>query len=627
MEEYGQRNGHRSKNRTKPKWTVMVYLAGDNNLTSNCITVLQQLEAVKYTDNIRVLACFDSNTPWPKGSRYLAINGKRNKVNNGLDWEIHNDLILPRDRDHDITVQPAFCGDEYDYSRKGSHMKRTGVGEGLRRFVNWAMTKQYPKSDHYMLVLYGHGPVVGSQTFLVRENPRSSLTLPELPKILGEHFGPDADGNSRPKLDILACQNCVMNGVETAYAVRDQVDYMIGSQGLVLTSGWPYDKIIGALQNPRATPKDITKKILQTCARHMIDFTVMDRSSEQSVCDLSTLGGEEDLTKAIRALGNELRSKLDFKEVGDQKILEYPAICDAIKLARLEAQSYWGEDFVDVYDFCERLLKKCNQAIVANDQLMSQLVAEGHLEQKPGRTDLVRNLKRIIGRCITVMKSVKAMVPYSYYIGPELQYSHGLSIYFPWSMPSEPYSFEEKGVEHVLIPAFETYSRYEFVRKARWAEFLWSFYRATVRKVRRAEREFELLDNNNLSDGTVGEDIQTQSFIVTLENLQKTGSDGGIVDHDVWSYVKNYPRRNYVSPSDCRRTIEKAGRFPAGSSKYPDPHSPPISYLGWNICEFLRKVIEKPSSSNGNVKRKSARPAKAPAGVPQPPRRAVRRQP
>jgi hypothetical protein len=48
---------------TKKTWTVMVYLAGDNNLTSNCITVLQQLEAVKYTKEVRVLACFDSNTP------------------------------------------------------------------------------------------------------------------------------------------------------------------------------------------------------------------------------------------------------------------------------------------------------------------------------------------------------------------------------------------------------------------------------------------------------------------------------------------------------------------------------------------------------------------------------------
>src|SRR5687768_15728689 len=80
----------------KKTWTVMVYLAGDNNLTSNCITVLQQLEAVKYTKDVRVLACFDSNTPWPKGSRYLAINGKWHTNEKDLDWEIYNDLIITK---------------------------------------------------------------------------------------------------------------------------------------------------------------------------------------------------------------------------------------------------------------------------------------------------------------------------------------------------------------------------------------------------------------------------------------------------------------------------------------------------------------------------------------------------
>src|SRR5215218_8695803 len=135
-----------AKLRERVKWTVMVYLAGDNNLTSNCITVLQQLEAVKYRKDVRVLACFDSNTPWPKGSRYLAINGKWRQNNKALDWEIYNDLIVPKLRNHDIKA-PDFCEDE---EPKGRRMKRTGVAEGLKRFLYWAMKQG--KSDHYMLV-------------------------------------------------------------------------------------------------------------------------------------------------------------------------------------------------------------------------------------------------------------------------------------------------------------------------------------------------------------------------------------------------------------------------------------------------------------------------------------------
>src|SRR6185295_13010108 len=137
MDGNARSNGHNpAAQRGKAKWTVMVYLGGDNNLTTNCITVLQQLEAVKYTDDVCVLACFDSNTPWPKGSRYLAINCRRRRADNGMDWEIHNDLIPPGKRGHDFKP-PDFC--DPVKRPKGREMTRTDVAEGLRRFLHWAM--------------------------------------------------------------------------------------------------------------------------------------------------------------------------------------------------------------------------------------------------------------------------------------------------------------------------------------------------------------------------------------------------------------------------------------------------------------------------------------------------------
>src|SRR5689334_1957277 len=293
-------NGHDIETRApKQKWTVMVYLAGDNNLTANCITVLQQLEAVNYDDSVCVLACFDSNTPWPKGSRYLAVNCRRRKVQNGLNWEIHNDLIPPDERGHGFRP-PSFCDGAASLT-DGQRMKRPEVAEGLRRFLNWAM-KQNARSERYMLILYGHGPVVAGQSFLARDNPPSSLLLGDLKKILSEYFTPEA------KLDILACQNCVMNGIETAYEVRDQVKYMIGSQGLVLASGWPYEKIIGGLVEKRDRPtSEIVTMLLKACAKNLLDFSVMDRSSEQSVCNVDRLlhgrgGNGTNIVKAVYSL-------------------------------------------------------------------------------------------------------------------------------------------------------------------------------------------------------------------------------------------------------------------------------------------------------------------------------------
>ena len=610
MDERIRRNGHKPAKRTRrPKWTVMVYLAGDNNLTSDCITVLQQLEAVTYRKNIRVLACFDSNTPWPKGSRYLAINRKWRKNNKDLDWKMYNDLIVPKDRDHDIEA-PDFCKPEQP---KGGRMEKTGVAEGLKRFLCWAMNQG--RSDHYMLVLYGHGPLVAGKTFLSQENPVSSLSMKNLPEVLGQHFG------QRRKLDILAFQNCAMNGIETAYEVQDQVDYIVGSQGLVLAYGWPYEKLIRALlDNYNDPPLEITRKMLKACARHLIDFSIMDRSSEQSVCDLSKLRSRQTLTYAIKELGEVLQKALTFTPVGDdtklgdppQLVLKYPVICDAVKLARLEAQTFWGETFVDVYDFCERLLKKCNEAILVQNELLRSLGLEGTIQPRTRETDLVDLLTKISERCLSVMNRVEEMVPYSYYIGPELQYSRGLSIYFPWTMQMEPYSFyyRREHNEHVLVNAFETYSGYEFVKASGWADFLKCFYKATLRKVRRSERKFSIDVNERFSRGMVHEDYIVPPDVLTTEYLRKTESDNGSVDYDVLSNVKNYPRRYYLSPSDCPRKVEKTGyQRPGKSPKYKNPLSPPVSYLGWNICEFVADVIRrKPDKSHhpksGSTKKK-----------------------
>ena len=65
------------KRRKKSKWLVMIYLAGDNNLSASSIALLQELEAARHNRHVRVLAGFDSATPIPKGARYVEIKRHR----------------------------------------------------------------------------------------------------------------------------------------------------------------------------------------------------------------------------------------------------------------------------------------------------------------------------------------------------------------------------------------------------------------------------------------------------------------------------------------------------------------------------------------------------------------------
>src|ERR1044072_7138152 len=96
------------KRKKYSEWLIMVYLAGDNNLSANTINFLQELEAARHNlRHVRVLAAFDSATPLPKGARYVEIN--RHLENPGpfgnMNWGLHNDLLTPGH----IVVTTDFC--------------------------------------------------------------------------------------------------------------------------------------------------------------------------------------------------------------------------------------------------------------------------------------------------------------------------------------------------------------------------------------------------------------------------------------------------------------------------------------------------------------------------------------
>jgi hypothetical protein len=684
------------------KWTIMVYLAGDNNLSANVLSVLQQLEAANIPQRarVRVLACFDVNTPRPKGARYLEIKYRRFKHPKPprINWGLHNDLIVPETLEEELKVQivktPSFC----DPPGSPAPPTETDVKEGLSRFLQFAL-RRHP-AERYMLILYGHGPVVAGNTFLADDNPPSFLRLRDFAEVLKEHFdvrddekqrgsGDEADveGESalkgkpprkrKPALDILAFNNCVMNGIETAYQIRGQVRYTLGSQGLALAVGWPFRKIIVAVVRHRDDPTArVAERLLRVCARSLIDFTLMDRSSEQSLCDLTTLHSRSNLVRAVRGLSKAMQDGLRVKppktetrdgettggdneeeahkhrEVGE---VLYPPVRDAIRQARLEAQSYWDERFVDLYDFCSLLLERCNdylyQFYIYGVELQlnesKALGAENlnmhQFREGLNRLSVVRIFTEISERCRAVLRHIKPkkFVLRSYYIGPELQYSNGVSVYFPWTLPERPVIFEpvdEHGHcasagryniswaglnklhdiprRYFVKSAFEEYQSYEFAREdgGDWANFLTSFFKATLRNVRR-------FDYRYVRPEKVQQDRDDAEFFFFMPrprgerlaippervDLQKSDSDSGREEDCTCPEIKNYPRRFYVSPADCARLCpephEVRARDLAGDAvadgASDNGEQPCASYLGWNIRGLVAQVLEVRGDTSG----------------------------
>ena len=589
------------------EWLVMVYLAGDNNLSAHSIACLQELEAANYNSDVRVVAAFDSTTPWPKGARYLEINRHRDASNpyqKKIGWPLHNDLVKPGH----MVVSPDFCGTIPRPPKNSEPIAE----ESLARFFDWI--KKCYTAKHYMLLVFGHGVLVAGNTFLTDTNPPSYLKLGTFTRILKKHFG--------EKIDILACDNCVMNGIETAVELYPQVDFMIGSQDLMLANGWPMRKIINAVTDHYTRgPAVVAEQILRTCARNLLDFALMERSSEQSIVDVRQFGKDDKLMTAVRGLSAKLQEGLQFKRDSKDCDLLYPVVRDLVRLARLEAQSYWAETFVDLYDFAALLLERCNQFIATVHGMVNSLTPflprrlkmyNMSVKDVVRPWPLVRMLEDISFCCkqITDVFHNYGIVPHAYYVCPQLQYSHGISIYFPWALPEGPITFEpvpdsrakfgDPPKDFNLKTPFEEYETYSFAgpEYGDWTCFLKAFFRATLRNVRVVEYEYQ-------RDGVefFRKERRGSERTAPVIDLVKSGQDKGDRDDCTCPQIKNYPRRFYLSPGDCRRRMTVFG-LPGNevpTEQEVTDESGKVSYLGWNIRGLLAEEIGLPAADAPNA--------------------------
>jgi hypothetical protein len=626
-----------------PEWLVMIYLAGDNNLSANTIAIMQELEAAAPpSKNVRVVACFDPNTPRPRGARYVEVNHRRHNQNTGIPyWDLHNDLVpfeeLPG---HPVTT-PDFCGNPIP----GHSTTEPLAKVGLSRFLDFALSKH--KADRYMLILFGHGSAVAGNTFLIDDNPPSFLRLKDFADVLSDHFDTDPR-TKKPALDILACDNCMMNGIESAYQIKNQVRYVIGSQGLVLALGWPFRRIIReVVAHKSKSTERVARRVLRACARNLIDFSLMDRSSEQSLCDLTKLDKRNKLIAAVRGLACIMQEAL-ASEIG--KTIT-PA-SDAIRLARLEAQSYWSETFVDLYDFCALLLERCNHLLAMVNRIAIQLQklskaqpagdssAEAIAQFDTSTLPFVLPFGSTAAACKEVLSQIRPhFVLASYYVGPQLQYSNGVSIYFPWTLPEDPIIFDPEpgsggGGSYTvswatmariqrfaamreasasasppgdikLITAFEEYETYDFAKcdAGDWSSFLKVFFRATLRNVRRFEVEY--IDPKTDDEFFHTKELpEERHFDLADVDLQKSSSDADNESDCKCPTIKNYPRRFYLSPADCKIMCPPPRKDRQTTDDREHLTNCP-SYLGWNIRGIVAEEIGLPPGGPRGRKAKS----------------------
>lgn len=325
------------------EWTVMVYMAGDNNLEEFGRRDLLEMKEVGSTPEVAVVAQFDRMQDGATKRYYL-------QYGTALDADVVD--TLPE--------------------------TNTGDPRELAQFMLWAMGN-YP-AKRYALVLWNHG--VGWKeddvyrmverrggrpyrrlAILIRRWRRAlerpTLFASTLETILAR--GIAFDDTSRdfldniemrraidsalllgqvPKLDLLGFDACLMSMIEVAYQVKDLARYVVGSQDTEPGAGWNYAPILSALVSDPTMGAD-------TLSRIIVEAFAASYSDDEPITQ-SALATEY-IDDVVSALDDLCRYVLDNP---DQP-------CDVIiGRASRTAQRYSDDDYKDLYDLCEQIARR-----------------------------------------------------------------------------------------------------------------------------------------------------------------------------------------------------------------------------------------------------------------------------
>jgi hypothetical protein len=465
-------------------WTVMVYMAGDNNLAEDMVRALKSMFSVGSRKNLRVFAYFDAGlrpaafkipTREERGRTIERTHPDRPQTarSESSDRFLENEGFLAMMRDMEMDGAPVLSAQE-----------------ALERFVTCAVCDS--PADRYMLVLSGHGNGAAGGDFLTARKRANGLTVSTLKSTLANinrFFRGHASGrNGRPifdTLDILGMDSCNMSTAEVAYEVRGLAQFAVGAEGWEPNTGWPWSHILDRLVQISEKPGDLTpRRVAETLVEeytlfYASDYTIAEVSTDQAAIDVQgvanlarSLKGRDSLPglmiralgaryeNAVRAVGERGLSMLTFN--GPEHDAE---IKDAILLARWESQGFKDERNVDMADFCLNLARRCTDIGNKRDGQQSGLAAD------------------IAESCLRAVAAIEGpdgpgqrkAVILSGYCGPAFQHAHGLSVFFPWNRTTDATG----------VTDLSQYRKLDFGFDTDWARFLDVFTISTQRDSRK----------------------------------------------------------------------------------------------------------------------------------------------
>jgi hypothetical protein len=210
-------------------WTIMVYIAGDNNLEPFGIRDINEMESVQLPTDVNLVVLFD------RAPGYDSSNGNWSETRHGaISFDGSNIAI---------SSQLVSIGEQ-----------NTGSGATLTNFINWGASNY--QASNYGLVVWDHGGGL-SGTSWDDTNGGDHLTMNEMTLAVAAsnvaHFG------------MIGFDACLQGMAEQVFALASRTDVIVASEELIPGDGWAYDRWLSSLaSNPGMSPVGLASAIVQS---------------------------------------------------------------------------------------------------------------------------------------------------------------------------------------------------------------------------------------------------------------------------------------------------------------------------------------------------------------------------
>ena len=404
------------KAKANANWTVMVYLAGDNNLDGAGATDLLEMKKVGSSAAINVVAQFDragnkgttkrymlrkgtsltadvvadlgeTNTGDPKVLKdFLAWGIKTYPAqhylvvlwNHGAGWDDSN--LYAAGGDYFSGDAPPVVRKGYTLDAKGGVATRAGGKRKKLAPVPLAQARAAIRRGGRALFRSTVQKMAQSRAIAFDDQAKDYIDNIEMKRVML-----DIKKLLKRKVDVVGFDACLMSMLEVGYQIRGAAAYSVGSQEEEPNEGWPYDRILTALaKKPAMTPAELSRLAVgQYLASYGANSGVTFAATD--------LGQVDAVAAAVNTLGAALA-----KAVSDTKVFA------DIQSVRSRVQEYSSpyDDYVDLLDLCDGLTKLVGDAEVA-------------------------------AACAAVKAAAAPMILQSGWKGANMARSHGTSIYFP----------------------------------------------------------------------------------------------------------------------------------------------------------------------------------------------------